>query len=122
MFNRRGVFTVVAFLMLTAAVWAGDFSAEIKADKTKEPISDYIYGLRQVAVKRAERKNHFLKACFRVRCKSGGKIIAETAHFQGDAFGHFFIAETGGAHAGGHFPQKWQIGLKFFRYMAEIKN
>ena len=44
MFNRRGVFAVVAILMLTAAVWAGDFSAEIKADKTKEPISDYIYG------------------------------------------------------------------------------
>ena len=44
MFNRRGVFTVVVFLMLTATVLAGDFTADIEADKTKEPISDYIYG------------------------------------------------------------------------------
>ena len=35
--------------------------------------------------------------------KSGGQIIAQAAHFQGDALGYFFISETGGAHSGNDF-------------------
>ncbi len=45
MFSCRSEFTsVMALMLMTTAVWASEFTAEIKADKTREPISDYIYG------------------------------------------------------------------------------